>query len=67
METLLKPQLRPGSVVELQDLPDKLAVGSVCLTSVRHRLSPERATTSSRFREAGGDLGGLLGSLGGLV
>jgi len=67
MKTLLGPALRPGTVVEIQELPEALALGPVWLESVRHRLSRDGAGSDVRFYEAGeADPTALLGSLGGL-
>jgi hypothetical protein len=64
---LIQPSLRPGSIVEVQELPDELNPGRVFLRSVRHRLSPREASTSARFCEGQSvDPTALLGSLGGL-
>ncbi len=65
----LLPALRPGKLVEVQDLPDGISGGPWLVTHVRHRVGPMGATT--RFDavsgEGGGLLAGLLGALGGLL
>lgn len=65
----LLPALRPGELVEVQDLPDGISGGPWLVTHVQHRVGPMGATT--RFDavsgEGGGLLAGLLGALGGLL
>jgi len=65
----LLPALRPGELVEVQDLPDGLSGGPWLVTHVQHRLDPTGATT--RFDavsgQGGGLLSGLFGALGGLL
>jgi len=69
----LLPALRPGAVLEVQDLPDRLAEGGPWLvTSVVHRLQPRSGgTTTFEACAAGGGAAGLLGAglsaLGGLL
>jgi hypothetical protein len=69
----LQPKLRPGTVLELQDLPDRLAGGPVWIHSVRHTLSPAGAGSRVDYRKGGDSfdplalLGSLAGSLGGLA
>ena len=69
----LLPQLRCGSVVEVQKLPDNLLAGPVWLTRVEHELSPGVAISRVHFQQ-GGDrfnpsalLGSLAGVAGGLL
>ncbi|WOD39718.1 contractile injection system protein, VgrG/Pvc8 family [Nodosilinea sp. E11] len=71
--TFLLPALRPGTVLEVQDLPDGLASGAWLLTRVQHWLDPLHggSTTFEGVTVApAGLLDGLLGSalsaLGGL-
>lgn len=65
----LLPALRPGELVEVQDLPGGISGGPWLVTHVQHRIGPMGATT--RFDavsgEGGGVLAGLLGALGGLL
>lgn len=69
LDAFLQPKLRPGTVFEIQDLPDPMQKGPFWITSVTHRLSPERSYTRARFCMGGSDfdpsalLGSLLGSL----
>jgi len=65
----LLPQLRCGSVVEIQDLPEGLVSAPIWLTRVQHDVDSRRATTQVRFRRGGDrfDPLALLGSLAGLV
>jgi hypothetical protein len=66
LTAFLQPGLRPGGVIEIQDLPDPLSTAPVWLDRVRHRLGPDGAWTTARMY-AGGPAagGGLLGSLAG--
>lgn len=62
----LQPKLRPGLVVELQEVPGELGAGPWVLTSVVHRLDPDtggETTFSGRSAGAGSGLGGLGGLL----
>jgi prophage tail gpP-like protein len=67
----LLPALRPGDVVDIQDLPDGLEGGPWLLTAVTHRLGHgEGGTTQFEGRAASGGaglLGGALGAVGGLL
>ena len=65
----LQPQLRCGSVVEIQQLPGGLLSGPIWLTRVEHELGAGAATTRVRFQQGGdiSDPSALLGSLAGLV
>lgn len=71
MTTFLVPSLRPGTVLEIQDLPAGLDKGPFWVNRVRHRFSAVRAT-STCFLWGGGEgfdptalMGALLGALGG--
>jgi hypothetical protein len=74
LDAFLQPQLKPGSILEIQDLPDGLPKGPLFVYSVRHHLQFEGgAVTHARFMQ-GGDafdplalLGSLLGAIGGLL
>jgi hypothetical protein len=68
----LLPGLRPGQVIEVQDLPPGLSGGPWLLTRVCHQLQPGRpGTTRLEGRSAGEGAGGLLGAalsaIGGLL
>lgn len=70
LEAFLLPALRPGVVLEIQDLPEGLGGGPVWLDRVTHTIAPSGARTKARFRP-GGDafdplalLGALAGALG---
>jgi hypothetical protein len=66
LDAYLQPRLRPGIVIEVQDLPSGLAKGPYWLEAVRHRIGPAGATTSARVMQGGDsfDPMALLGSLG---
>lgn len=66
---LLLPQLRCGSVVEIQQLPDGLLAAPIWLTHVEHEFGAGAATTRVRFQQGGDrfDPSALLGSLAGVV
>ncbi|HSD77785.1 MAG TPA: hypothetical protein VLA98_10280 [Solirubrobacteraceae bacterium] len=68
----LLPSLRPGAVLDVQDLPDHLAGGPWLVTAVVHRLAPRAGgTTTLEARAAGGGAGGLVAAgpaaVGGLL
>ena len=65
----LLPKLRPGQVIEIQDLPDGFPCGAFLLTQVEHRLAHGIGTTRlSAERLAAPDLlGALLGAVAGLL
>lgn len=69
----LQPKLRPGVVLEMQDLPSGLGDGLVWINSVRHVMSPRCALTRVEYFKGGDSfdplalLGSLAGSLGGLL
>lgn len=72
-EAFLQPDLRPGTVLEIQDMPQGFPGGPLWLGAVRHRLSTAGAVTWARFYQ-GGDrfdptalLGSLLSAVGGLL
>ncbi len=65
-EAFLQPDLRPGTVVEIQDAPEGLVAGPVWLTRVRHRLGPRGAVTRAWFAK-GGDSFDPLALLGALA
>jgi hypothetical protein len=63
----LTPQLRPGKVLEVQDVPEGLPAGPYWLDRVAHSISPRGAVTQARLWRGGDafDPAGLLGSLAG--
>jgi hypothetical protein len=65
----LLPALRPGDVIEVQDLPGGLAGGPWLLTRVHHRVEAGAGTTTLEAETAGAGslLGQLLGAIGGLL
>ena len=59
----LLPWLRPGAVLEIQDLPDRLQDGAWLVTAVSHRLAPRTGgATVFEGRAASGGAAGLLAS-----
>jgi hypothetical protein len=68
-EAFLQPQLAPGTIVQIQDLPHGLPGGPLWIYSVRHRLRAGGAVTRARFYQGGGssDPASLLGSLAGAL
>jgi hypothetical protein len=69
LEAFLLPALRPGTVLEIQDLPEGFGGGPVWLDRVRHVVKPGGARTTARFRPGGDafDPMALLGSLAGAL
>jgi len=63
----LLPALRPGDVVEVQELPDGLDAGPWLITEVRHRYENGRGETRLTAEVAGAEGGSLLGALAGAV
>lgn len=65
----LLPALRPGELIEVQDLPDGRSGGPWLVTHVQHRIGAMGAMTrlDAVSGEGGGLLSGLLGALGGLL
>jgi hypothetical protein len=62
-ECWLLPSVRPGQLVEVQDLPDRLPGGPWLVTSVVHHLDGRAGGTTSIRAVVGGDaLGSLLGA-----
>jgi hypothetical protein len=68
-EAFLLPQLRPGTVFEIQDLPHDLG-GPQWVESVRHQIDGRGARTQVRYARGGDSfdplalLGSLLGAVG---
>jgi prophage tail gpP-like protein len=69
LRATLVPALRPGSVVDVQELPEGVAAGPFWADSVSHRVTARGAVTRARLWGAGSafDPSGLLGSLGGAL
>jgi hypothetical protein len=69
LTAFLQPDIRPGTVIELAELPGELSAGPFWVVGVKHRLSPDGALTTARFHEGGDafDSAGLLGSLAGAL
>ncbi|MGE0824811.1 MAG: hypothetical protein AB7P18_22165 [Candidatus Binatia bacterium] len=69
----LLPRLRPGMVIEVQDLPERLPSGSWLITRVEHRLTPGQGGHTTVEAESaattglGGVLQGALAAVGGLL
>jgi hypothetical protein len=69
----LQPKLRPGVVLEMQDLPSGLADGPVWIYSVRHVVSTRGALSHVEYFKGGDSfdplalLGSLAGAIGGLL
>src|SRR5262249_44771010 len=63
------PALRPGTVVEVQDVPDGLPTGPLWADQVTHRVAADGALTRARLWGGGEamDPSGLLGSLAGAI
>jgi hypothetical protein len=64
LEAFLLPSLRPGSVVEIAELPDGLDGSPVWLDRVHHRVDARSARTTARMYAGGPPSTGLIGSLG---
>jgi hypothetical protein len=73
LDAFLQPAIRPGSVIEVQDLPHGIAVEPLWARRVEHRLSASGATTRVQFAKGGDSfdplalLGSLAGAIGGLL
>ena len=73
MEAFLQPDLRPGTILEIQDLPDGLPSNPLFIYRIQHSLGRRGGRTQAHFYK-GGDtfdpmalLGSLAGSIGGLL
>lgn len=72
-QAFLQPQLRCGTVIEIQDLPQEWTGGPIWVAGLEHRLGQGSATTRVHFRQGGDSfdpmalLGSLAGTIGGLV
>jgi hypothetical protein len=73
MSAFLLPRLRPGTVFEVQELPDGLASGPFWVSRAQHVIDERGARTRAWFYGGGDDfdpaslLGALLGALAGAV
>jgi hypothetical protein len=73
LSAFLQPDLRPGTIIEVHDLPDGLPGGPLWLHHVRHRLDGTGAFTRASFWKGGDSfdplalLGALAGALGSLL
>jgi hypothetical protein len=69
LDAFLLPRLRPGTVVEIQDLPDGFAKGPYWIEQVRHRIDRRGAVTSARLMQGGDSFDplALLGSAAGAL
>ena len=69
LEAFLQPDLRPGTILEVQDLPAGLPSGPLWVSGVCHRVGPRGAATRARFQKGGDafDPLALLGSLAGAL
>lgn len=69
LDAFLLPQLAPGTVFEVQDLPDGLTQGPFWAMQVQHRLDGRGGTTRVRFAKGGDSFDplALLGSLAGAL
>jgi hypothetical protein len=65
LEAWLQPKLRPGVIVEIQDLPAGHSRGPYRIEAVRHRIGPDGASTTARLMQ-GGDSFDPLAALGAL-
>ncbi|HEX5414785.1 MAG TPA: hypothetical protein VFZ25_03905 [Chloroflexota bacterium] len=69
----LQPGLRPGTIVEVQSLPDGLPSEPLLVYRVQHTFGPRGAVTRADFSKGGDSfdpsslLGSLLGAVGGLL
>jgi hypothetical protein len=73
MQVFLQPQLRCGTVIEVQDLPSGLPGGPLWIAHVEHVLGDRGGMTKLRFQQGGDSfdptalLGSLAGAIGGLL
>jgi len=65
MDAFLQPDLRPGTILQIQDLPNDLPSGPLWLYRVEHWVAPEGARTRAYFHKGGDAFNpqSLLGSL----
>jgi hypothetical protein len=73
LEAFLQPDMRPGGVIEIQDLPGGLGSGPFWISRVEHTLGPRGGVSRIDFAQGGDSfdpmamLGSLLGAVGGLL
>jgi hypothetical protein len=73
LRAFLVPVLRPGTILEVQSLPDGLPSGPVWVHSVQHVIDERGTTTRAEFSKGGDSfnpsqlLGALAGAVGGLL
>jgi hypothetical protein len=69
LTAFLQPDVRPGTILEVQDLPDGLPRGPFWVHRVRHWIGPHGALTEAHFRKGGESFDplSLLGSLASAV
>jgi len=69
LEAFLQPDLRPGTVLEVQDPPEGLPAGPLWICRAHHRLGRRGAFTRADYCQGGDSFDplALLGSLGGLL
>ena len=63
----LQPKLRPGVVLEMQEMPSGLADNLVWINSVRHEISPRCVLTRAEYFKGGDSFEDVLGSLAGAI
>ncbi len=69
LDAFLQPGIRPGGVIEVQDLPHGIPAQPLWVRRVEHTFSAGGATTRVQFAKGGDSFDplALLGSLGGLL
>lgn len=69
MEAFLQPDLRPGTILQIQELPNQLPSNPLFLYRVQHWLDSNGGRTQAHFSKGGDafDPLALLGSLGGTI
>lgn len=70
LTAFLLPGIRPGQVIEIQDLPDAIPGGPYLVTRVGHRLGPAGGSTiidAEALAAPSSLLGALAGALGSLL
>ena len=65
LTAFLQPKLRPGTVIEVAELPDPFDGAPIWLDLIRHRIDSGGALTTARMYAGGPPAGDLLGSLAG--
>lgn len=69
LDCFLLPAIRPGQVIEVQDLPDNMPTGPFLVRAVEHRVGKARGRTRilAEALTPPDLLGALLGAVGGLL